>query len=126
MGFDGAINGIKSVINWKKLHPPKAIRFKPENMAFPLMASNAKTIDGKQKSLPKPAQTFFVLRLRPNRSMKGQWGQWQMQSPTNCFNQKQPELNPKTRFFSIDPQCQKPLTPQKNLYPNPPNFLNYS
>jgi hypothetical protein len=53
--------------------------------------------------------------------MKGQWGQWQGQSPSNCFNQKQTDSNPKTRFFSIDPQWQKPLTPQKNLPPTYPS-----
>jgi hypothetical protein len=49
--------------------------------------------------------------------MAGQWGQWQMQLPANSFNQKQPATIPETRFFSIDRQWQKSLTPQKNLIP---------
>jgi hypothetical protein len=49
--------------------------------------------------------------------MKGQWGQWQMQSLANRFSQKQPAFTPETRFFSIDGQWQKPLTLQKNLIP---------
>jgi hypothetical protein len=49
--------------------------------------------------------------------MAGQWGQWQVHSPANSFNQKQTATNPKTRFFPIDRQWQKPLTPQENLLP---------
>jgi hypothetical protein len=48
---------------------------------------------------------------------KGQWGQWQVQSPANCFNQKQRVIIPETSFFSIDLQWQKPLTPNKNPLP---------
>jgi hypothetical protein len=118
ISFDGAINGINVLINWKKLPSPKAIRLKPRKTAFPLMASYAKTIDGTQNPLPN-LPNYPTLCLRTNRSMKGQWGQWQMQSPTNRFNQKQPASTPETRFFSIDRQCQKPLTPQKNLIPQP-------
>jgi hypothetical protein len=42
-----------------------------------------------------------------------------VQSPANCFNQKQPASNPETMFFSIDRQWQNPLTPQKNLILKP-------
>jgi hypothetical protein len=42
-----------------------------------------------------------------------------VQSPTSCFHHRQPASNPKTRFFSIDPQWQKPLTRQKNPLPKP-------
>jgi len=33
-GFDGAINGIKSLINWKKPHSPNAIRLQPRSTAI--------------------------------------------------------------------------------------------
>jgi hypothetical protein len=42
----------------KKLRSPKAIRLKPTKTAFPLVASNAKTIDGTQKT---PTQTRLTI-----------------------------------------------------------------
>jgi len=56
---------------------------------------------------------------------KGQWGQWQVQPPTNCLNQKQPASNPENTFFPIDPSMPKIIDPAKKSYTQaPPNFLN--
>jgi hypothetical protein len=117
MVFDGAINGINVLINWKQTSLGKS--------NSPQTQKNSFSIDGIKRQnhwwhakIPYPTcPTFPALCLRTNWSMKGQWGQWQMQSLANRFSQKQPAFTPETRFFSIDGQWQKPLTLQKNLIP---------